>query len=163
MIDRQKFGQDTEGKLLGIPDAAVGTLGSGNGGSSSGSGCRKVTVKNAVYADFPTTGSDHLFDMYTWTRWCWDRSDYDVYNVTTGKSYDIQHSNWDHDVWNTPARHHYSYVSGHSRSGYKFQKEGKFTGLCPLGVCDTVWAQNNLYSHHNGTWHWSTTEDSGIS
>lgn len=144
----------TAGKLTG-PDGPGGitTQGSGTGGASSASGCRRVTVNNEKESTFGAT----LYYFHTWTNWCWNRTNKTVSSVTTGWS--LSQVDWAQE-WRgviNDTRYFYAWQSGASKSGYFHEKIGHFVN-CLGPVCGAqTYPKNTLRSYSNGTWSWNTS------
>ena len=141
------YGQNTEDVTLGEEFPSVGgnnggpiPVGSGSGGSSSSSGCRKVTVNNWQ----GTTLGFTAFWYHTWTRWCWTRSTQNIYDVTTGWSISDVTANWWWlgEVNKELGFYDFGTNDGHPRSAYKHYRQGHFEA-CVV--------------KYNGTWVWSTS------
>ena len=129
--------------------------GVGSGGSSSSSGCREVTVKNEK--------KDHLgfsvFWFNTWTSWCWDRSTWTTYDVSTGYFLDDVDPLYE---WRDLIVDHadfYRWQTGFPESGYRHEKQGHFEYCVPKLLCiGSFYPRNILKSHSDGTWTWSTSD-----
>lgn len=138
-------------RLVGGTGGVV-ALGSGSGGTSSASGCRRVTVRNEKESTFGST----LYWFNTWTEWCWNRTTKVVSSVSTGWSInDVDSLQVWHGVVNDQ-RYFYSWQAGASKSGYYHYKQGHFEN-CFLVACGAnTYPSNTLRSFANGTWSWST-------
>lgn len=129
-------------------------LGGGHGGSSSSTGCVKVTVRNEKESDIL---GETVFWFNTWTRWCWNRAAKTINGVSTGwyiEDIDPLYTWKGLIVDNTE---YYSWYSGYPKSGYKHEKQGHFQ-WCITWACGNVYPRNVLWSHSNGTWSWSTSD-----
>ncbi len=126
----------------------------GTGGSSSASGCQKVTVHN--------TGHNLLgsvaYRFNTWTYWCWNRANYNVSNVSTGWTIDSVDGCC--YQWNGIINHNkqfFAWKSGHSHSGYIHFEQGSFTNSAfKVGYVGNSYPEDHLRSRSNGTWYWAT-------
>ena len=130
-------------------------LGSGHGGSSSSSGCIKVTVRNEKESDIL---GETVFWFNTWTRWCWNRATKTINGVSTSwyiEDVDPLYSWQGLIVDNTE---YYSWYSGYSESGYEHEKQGHFEWCISDWVCGNIYPRNVLWSHSNGTWSWTTSD-----
>ena len=142
---------------LRAADAAAGgtvsALGSGDGGSSTASGCQTVTVMN----EKETTLGATAYWYNTWTHWCWTRSSYNTYDISTNFYLSDVDANY---VWRGEVSlqaAHYAYVGGYSTSGYEHERTGHFENcVFHYGCIGNTYPDNRLYSHYDGTWHWST-------
>lgn len=148
---------DTAHHLLSTENLAgadgAGVDESGSGGTSSPSGCRKVTVHNYTRSlIFHTI----IFGYHTWTSWCWQRSAYSVSGVST--NYYV--SDLDPTIdWVGEASHdlrYYAWTSGKASSGYWHYRMGHFQQCYPWS-CANLYPSNTLRSHSDGTWTWATT------
>ncbi len=151
---------DLEGNLLyteSIDSGSAVTLGdnSGSGGTSSASGCRKVTVHN----EKETLLGKTAYWFNTWTRWCWNRADRIIYDVTTGfylSDVDPFYYWRGLIVDNT---YHFSWYSGYPKSGYRHEKQGHFENcIVKYGCISSSYPYNLLYSYSNGTFTWHTSD-----
>ena len=98
---------------------------SGSGGSSSPSGCTKVTVRNKKETLLGFTA----YWFNTWTSWCWNRSSWTITNVETGfflEDVDPLHF-WQGLVFDDTR--FYAWQPGYSKSGYWHEKQGHFRTL----------------------------------
>ena len=126
---------------------------SGNGGSSSTSGCIRVTVRNEKQTNLGFTA----YYFNTWTSWCWNRNSQTIYNVSTGHSLVDVDSQF---VWHglvVDDTYFYSWLTGYVSSGYWHEKQGHFEN-CTIyfGCIGHHYPRNVLKSHSNGTWRWET-------
>ena len=145
---------DINGRLLSketIYSNDLQTRDNGAGGSSSASGCKKVTLRNRA-----TTLLGHTaYRFITWTYWCWNRADRTVFDVRTGwylSDVDSQHIWREMIIDNT---NHFSWYSGYSTSGYKHEKQGRIENcIFHYGCILNLYPRNVLYSYSNGTWSW---------
>jgi hypothetical protein len=148
---------DTAHRLLTVDTlagpAGVGLDESGSGGTSSPSGCIKVTVHNyEKSAVFHTT----LFGYHTWTSWCWNRAGHSVSSVATG--YYISDLDWSISWEGEASRdlRYYAWTGGYAHSGYWHYRMGHFQQCYPW-TCVNIYPSNTLRSHSDGTWTWATT------
>lgn len=160
LVSSQTYGAETKGLPMTIPSAnsgEVSPMASGDGGSSSASGCVRVTVNNEGVS--PNFGW-HIYWYRTWTRWCWNRSTQTVYDVTNGYSFDdvASFTFWKGETNNEFGFYDYSTNNGYPRSAYKHYRQGSFDN-CPIkfGCVETLYPSNTLRSYYNGTWAWSTS------
>lgn len=128
-------------------------LGSGHGGSSSSSGCRKVTVRNEEESMLGFT----VFWFNTWTQWCWNRSAKVVSNVSSGWHLEDVSQFWEWREMLIDNGEFYSWYSEYSTSGYRHEKQGHLEN-CVYAICGAdSYPRNILWSHSNGTWSWNTS------
>ena len=131
-------------------------LGGGHGGSSSSSGCIRVTVRNEKESDIL---GETVFWFNTWTRWCWNRAAKTISDVSTGwylEDVDIIYQ-WRGLIFDSTE--FYSWYSGYPTSGYRHEKQGHFEWcITQLGCIGNVYPRNVLWSHSNGTWSWYTSD-----
>jgi hypothetical protein len=145
---------DSKGRLLSTETLNSGLLFSqdnGTGGSSSASGCQKVTLRNRATTLLGSTA----YRFNTWTYWCWSRQNRTISSVRTGwylSDVDKQFVWREMIVDNT---HYFSWYSGYPRSGYKHEKQARIEN-CVLhyGCIGNTYPRNVLYSYSNGTWSW---------
>lgn len=128
---------------------------SGTGGSSSASGCIKVTVSNEKKTYFGNT----LFWFHTWTSWCWNRSARTISDVGTG--WYLTEVDWARG-WNSMIvdnTGYYHWISGYPTSGYEHEKQGHLQGCVIRYEClSNHYPYNTLRSHSDGTWSWDTAD-----
>lgn len=134
--------------------ASLDAFKSGIGGSSSASGCQRVTITN--------TGRNLLgsvaYRFKTWTHWCWNRGNHRVYDVQSG--WNITDVDFTYDwqgIINRDLRF-FAWISGYPRSGYINMRQGKFLNCAFKVGCFTGYSYpvNRLRSRSNGTFYWST-------
>jgi hypothetical protein len=164
------YGEETQGQLMGVDGAAAATAGpatnrgnhsvspmaSGSGGTSSASGCIKVTVNNVAKTVLGFTA----YIFHTWTDWCWTRSTQVVYNVTHGWYIsDVDPEEYWKGIVNSEFLFYdYSTNDGHPKSAYKNYMQGQFDNcILKYGCVGTTYPTNTLRSYYNGTWAWSTS------
>ena len=138
-------------------DTVVDTLAyaSGNGGTSSASGCVRVTVNN----EYETATGSTAYWFHTWTNWCWTRSTKTISSVSTG-SY-VSGVNWPYVYQGviSDTTEFYSWYAGHPNSGFIHDKQARFDNcIVSLGCYASSYPRNELYSHSDGTWSWSTSD-----
>lgn len=132
----------------------VASLGSGSGGTSTASGCRRINVRNERESTY--TGST-VFWFNTFTEWCWNRSTSTITSAVTGYYLEDVHST---AIWQgiiVDNRYYYAWVSGKSKSGYYHEKQGKFDNcVLKYGCVGSFYPRNLLRSYSNGTYSWQT-------
>lgn len=126
---------------------------SGDGGSSSASGCRRVTVSNEKESLLGFT----LFWFHTWTSWCWDRNARTISSVSTGWYLSGVDGTRQWNSMIVDNTRYYQWIPGYSTSGYEHQKQGHLQS-CPSGCIINNYPQNWLWSHSDGTWSWETDD-----
>ncbi len=149
---------DPEGNLLTSETINLQSLvfyssNRGSGGSSSASGCNKVTVNN----EKETLLGNTAYWFHTWTYWCWNRANRTVSNVNTGaylsgvdpfffwRGIIIDNTNY------------FSRYFGYSRSGYLHEKQGHFENcIVRYGCISNSYPHNLLHTYSNGTFTWQT-------
>jgi len=128
---------------------------SGTGGSSSASGCIRVTVNN----EKETTLGFTMFWFHTWTSWCWDRSTKTISDVQTG--WYLSDVDWTRQ-WNSMIVdnvRYYQWEQGSPKSGYEHEKQGHLQGCVgSYGCLSNHYPHNRLWSHSDGTWSWETAD-----
>jgi hypothetical protein len=143
LVSVETFGPETEGEPLEVdaigltPRATKQRLaimpmaGSGAGGSSTATGCRKVTVNNEHENLLGSTG----FWFRTFTEWCWTRSTQTVSGVATGWRFDEADWTYQWDgIINTDTRFYdFSTDDGHPKSAYLHYRQAKVDN-CPIKV-----------------------------
>lgn len=136
--------------------AATFKVQKGSGGSSSPSGCRKVTLKNRKYS---LTGIDHMYTYTIKTKWCWNRGKGSISDVKTDWSMYIDN---DTGYWRGQTRLRrmfYAWSSGKPRSGYRHDRQGEFENcILKYGCTGTSYPRNIIRAHSNGTWTWWTDD-----
>jgi hypothetical protein len=170
LLDTETYGPETEGLLMdeptdpttapgsgksGAKTGGVVAMASGNGGDSTASGCRRVTVNN----EYETLLGFTAYYFHTWTRWCWTRSTQNVYDVTSGWTIsDVDATEYWRGIVNTElGLYDYSVNDGHPRSAYKNYRQGHFENcVIKYGCISNTYPANTLRSYYNGTWAWST-------
>lgn len=165
LLSTTSYGPETEGELMpAVDDAKPGSkspggviaYNSGKGGSSSSSGCRKVTITNRASTVLGFTA----YRFKTWTNWCWTRSSQVVRSVSTGWSItDVDSQQyWKGLVQTVNGFYDYSTNDGHPKSAYKHYRQGRFENcVLKYGCIGTTYPANTLRSYYNGTWVWSTS------
>jgi hypothetical protein len=136
-----------------VSTKAVAMADSGTGGSSSASGCKKVTLNN----EGETLLGFTAYRFHTWASWCWRRSTQTVYDVKTGwflsdvDSFQV----WRGMVNREFVFYDYSVNDGHPRSAYKHYRQGHFENCVPkVGCLSNTYPTNTLRSYYNGTFAW---------
>lgn len=155
VIGTKHYGPKSMGKVLPAFRKTAGR-GAHSGGSSSASGCVRVTVTQTRKGAF----GEVLWKFHIWTDWCWTRSNQVV---------DVNGKNWytsDFDstfIWqglvNTQVYYYdFSANDGHPKSAYYHYRMGQIEN-CVLhyGCIGTVYPANYLRSYYNGTWLWDTS------
>ena len=129
-------------------------LKSGDGGSSSASGCIRITVNNEKESLLRFT----LFWYHTWTSWCWNRSAKTTYSIATGWSIsDVDPTfEWQGNI--LEYGNHYSWSAGYPESGYAHERQGHFKQCIWVGCVGNYYPHNWLYSFSNGTYSWRTED-----
>lgn len=154
LLSVQTYGPETAG-----PDSTVTGEGSdsGNGGTSTASGCRKVTVHNWAGTLLGFTA----YRTHTWLDWCWTRSTQTV--TVNGKSWylsDIDPQfNWKGVVSEPDWSYYYDFGpdDGHPRSGYFYNWMGHFEScVIKIAICQQTYPANVIRGHYDGTWSWET-------
>jgi hypothetical protein len=159
LLSTKSYGQATQGMLMGADASSKAGAGvaksSGSGGSSSASGCRKVTVKNKSETVLGIT----VYHFNTWTRWCWTRSAGVVRDVTSGwfiSDVDSQYY-WKGITNKELGFYDYSTNDAHPVSAYKNYRQGQFENCVLRYVCiGAEYPANTLRSYSNGIWVWKT-------
>jgi hypothetical protein len=132
-------------------------LDSGNGGSSSASGCHRVWVKNRV----TTTLGFTAFVLKSWTDSCWNRSKarVDVYlNDAQMENVDSQYRfGPDWYLWDG-LFYDYGVNNGQGQSAFRFRAQKKVENcVVQIGCINTYYPLNVVRSYYNGTWAWETS------
>lgn len=150
---------DSDGELVSTDIHQINYDGSvafarGNGGSSSASGCRKVTVRNEKETLLGFTA----YWFNTWTQWCWNRANRTIDNVKTGWYLeDVDQF----QVWQgliVDSTYYFYWQSGYPTSGYYHEKQGHFKNCFTDTYCIAdSYPRNQLWSHSDGTWRWRTS------
>lgn len=154
-------GPELEGQWLPVPQAEQGDSGDistaawedGFGGTSSASGCAKVTTHNKTY----TTLGFLAFEWDVWTRFCWNRSQGRVYDIDRGylpHSIDSQfiyrgiiHQDWGFFAWR----------SGYPNSGYYHTRTAHFENcVFKYGCIKSLYPRSLNRVRSDGTWYWAT-------
>jgi hypothetical protein len=156
LVSDKQYGAETEGSVLGGSTAVPGTvsaLTTGSGGSSSASGCRKVTVHNRRSSYLGAL----MFTWDTWTNWCWTRSTQNIYNVSHGQRFypDTTFIDWQGVIDSEYGFYDYSTNDGHPRSAYKNWQQAKVTNIVLGATVGTIYPVNLIRSYYNGTYVWS--------
>lgn len=164
LISTNHYGPETEGEVIETdpipidPKLPPPVYADGSGGTSSASGCRKVTVHNERETLLGTTA----FKFHTWTRWCWNRADQRVTGTpTTGWSISDVGSfeEWQGVINKTLYFYDYGANNGYPRSAYYHQRTGHFKNCVPQAGCiKNTYPKNTLRSYYNGKWSWTTSD-----
>lgn len=141
--------------VVGGVDSNVSGKESGSGGTSSASGCRRLTVSNRKRTALGLTA----FRFVTWTEWCWTRSTQTVRVVKKGhRLEDVDPLfSWQGITAKEFLFYDYGTNDGHPKSAYKHYRQGHFEN-CVGPVCQSFYPENTLRSYYNGTWAWSTDD-----
>lgn len=127
--------------------------GSGSGGTSSASGCRKVTVRNRGESVL-----GYLVYRYnTWTEWCWNRADRSITSVKTGEYLsDVASSMYYRGVV-TKNEEFYAWRSGYNKSGHWHARQSHWENcVAKYGCISSDYPRNSLRAHSDGTYSWAT-------
>ena len=122
---------------------------SGKGGTSSASGCRKISIN---FTDKSILGRKVTMFL-NWSRWCWTRSTQVVSTPTHGYDYEIYDGviSWEGYVdGNTPLFYDFSTNDGHPKSAWKNYKKAHFQQTLPFTTIDR-YIGLTLRSYFNGT------------
>ena len=135
----------------------VGTSrGGGSEGTSTASGCRRVTTKN----EYETTLGATAFYFNQVIRWCWNRDQRRVYDVTLGYYLEDVDPLYVYRGHTSHNRYFYEYRSGYKNSGYITDRQARFENCVPTPqgqVClGSYYPRNITRAHDNGTWSWNT-------
>lgn len=148
--NRVRVGSDGELTLIGT------SRGAGEGGTSSRSGCRRVTVKN----EHETTLGQTAFYFNQVTRWCWDRDAGRVHDVSLGYYMEKVAPTYIYRGHTSHNRYFYEYRSGYKNSGYISDRQARFENCVPTPtgqLClGSYYPRNITRAHDNGTWSWWT-------
>ena len=152
---------DAEGNRVRIePDGELTVVGSTRGGGSQGSstasGCRRVTTKN----EYETALGRTAFYFNQVTYWCWDRADHEVRNVSLGYYLEDVDPLYVYRGHTSHNRYFYEYRQGYKNSGYISDRQARMENCVPTPngqVClGSVYPRNITRAHDNGTWSWNT-------
>ena len=127
------------------------------GGTSSASGCRKVTVINVKH----TILGSVAYKYNTWTSWCWKRAKQKVKDVRVGWYLtDVDGvQDWKGQVTKETYFYDYGPNDGYPRSAYKHFRQGHFENcILKIGCVSNSYPANWLYSYYNGTYVWKTDD-----
>jgi len=158
LLGTEVYGDGSEGQVLGASGGQVIPNATGSGGSSSSSGCNRVTVTNNENTLLGFTA----YKFKTWTHWCWTRSSQNIYDVQHGWQISDVDSQF---VWKGINNsefgfYDYSVNDGHPRSAYKNYQQGHFENcVVKYGCIGSTYPANTLRSYYNGTWAWATDGD----
>lgn len=164
VLSTQVYDESTMDQILG-EDTNASTEGTGglfataaytDGGTSSASGCREVTVTN-IKKNLSVLAT--MFKFETATRWCWHRASKEVFNVSTNHRVSNVNGfvNWHGIIGKTTKYYDAGANDGYPRSAYKHWKQAKASNEAPvLGTLGYIYPENTLLSYWNGTYKWST-------
>lgn len=147
---------DGQGRLVvELPDGSIirsSADGSGSGGSSSASGCRKAIVKNRGES---ITG-DLVYKYNTWTQWCWNRSDRAITSVRTGEYLSNVASTMYYRGIVGQDERFYAWRSGFNKSGHWHERQVQMEN-CVLryGCISNDYPRNVIRAHSDGTYTWA--------
>jgi hypothetical protein len=130
--------------------------GGGSEGSSTRSGCRRVTTKN----EYETALGATAFYFNQVIRWCWDRDQRRVYDVTLGHYLEDVDPLYHYRGHTSHNRYFYEYRAGYKNSGYITDRQARFENCVPTPqgqLClGSYYPRNITRAHDNGTWSWNT-------
>lgn len=130
--------------------------GGGSEGSSTRSGCRRVTTKN----EYETALGRTAFYFNQVTHWCWDRDARRVSNVSLGYYLEKVDPLYVYRGHTSHNRYFYEYRSGYKNSGYISDRQARMENCVPTPqgqVClGSLYPRNITRAHDNGTWSWNT-------
>jgi hypothetical protein len=139
-----------------IPEGVPSDDGGGSGGTSTRSGCRRVTVKNEYETALGATA--YYFNQVT--RWCWDRDARRVQDVSLGYYLEDVDPLFIYRGHTSHNRYFYEYRAGYKNSGYISDRQARFENCVPTPsgqVClGSTYPRNITRAHDNGTWSWNT-------
>lgn len=148
--------ENTSAPSFDALDLGTVNLTTGSGGSSTASGCRRVTVRNVAHSWLHVA----LYHYNIWTDWCWRRSTQTVYSVTTGWNItNVKETMfWQRQLAVDRGFYDYGANDGHPQSAYLHHRQGYFTN-CFVVVqgCLAFYPDTRLRAYYNGTWSWQTT------
>jgi hypothetical protein len=152
---RAQAARSPGGAIAEASRTSITLTGSGTGGASSASGCRKVTLRNRTSTLLGLTA----YRFNTWTRWCWERAKHQVYDVSTGwfiTDADTQEY-WRGIVNDELGYYDFGANDGHPHSAYKHYRQGRFENcVLKYGCIATTYPTNTIRSYDNGTYAWKT-------
>lgn len=153
VLAKQRFPASTEGQKLSL-SGLLAPAANGSGGTSSSSGCIKVTV----WQDRRTLLGFFAAKAWIWTDWCWQNNIQRVYINRTGNGHD-QASGYSFDGWGAPHKYFYDWGpnNGYPKSAYHYDQEGAFTSPGCCGAQGHWYPKQTLDSHRDGTWTWYTS------
>jgi hypothetical protein len=131
---------------------------SGSGGTSTRTGCRVLRARNEQESSYIQAT---LFWYNTTMRFCWNRDQRRVYDVTMG--YYLEDVYWTVEFRGQTSHRHYPYEyrSGYKNSGYISDRQAHFTDCFPVPgvgtICSNFYPRNILRGHDNGTYSWATS------
>lgn len=127
----------------------------GTGGTSTASGCRKVTISNRA----KTVVGKTAYRYNTWTRWCWTRSSERIHRgVKTGWSISsvdgFQY--WRGQVRKVTNFYDAGANNNRPRSGFRHYRQGRFENcVVKYGCIQTSYPANSLRSYSNGRYRYA--------
>lgn len=134
---------------------SVSARGSGSGGSSSSSGCRKATVRNKGETVLGYTA----YWYNTWTQWCWNRSDHVVSDVVTGQYFEDVASTMYYRRLVVDDQRFYAWKSGYNKSGHWHERQAQWENcIAKYGCISNDYPRNIIRAHSDGTFSWNTTD-----
>ena len=147
---------DGRGRLVvELPDGTLvrsAAEGSGSGGSSSASGCRKATVKNRGESITGTL----VYKYNTWTEWCWNRADHAVTTVKTGQYLSDVASTMYYRGLTGQDERFYAWRSGFNKSGHWHERQAHFENcVVRYGCISSDYPRNVIRAHSDGTYTWA--------
>ena len=127
--------------------------GHGSGGTSSASGCRKVTVQNRGES---VTGM-LVYQYNTWTEWCWKRDDHAITSVKTGEYLSHVASTMYYRGVIGKNEEFYAWRSGYNKSGHWHSRQSHWENcVAKYGCISNDYPRNSLRAHSDGTYSWAT-------
>lgn len=165
LVGTSTYGDATQGQAMKVPAAITAKARriasrTGSGGTSTASGCARVTVRNVETTFLGFTA----YSFNTWTHWCWTRSNQNIYDIDHGFNIsDVNATYWwkginkDTDEWRF---YDYAANNGYPRSALKNYMQGQFDNcVVDHGCILTFYPANLIRSYYNGTWVWGTDGD----
>lgn len=153
VLYRHRYGQKSEGKMIRPPARVLS--GHGTGGTSSASGCVKVTISESGHS---TLGSQ-IWIFRNWTDWCWTRSNEVVSMNSNSWSQDTD-GPWGWDKIENHDQHYYDFSTdnGYPRSAFWNMRQGGFYGPCiSTSLTCHEYPTVTLAAYYNGTNQWWTS------
>lgn len=139
----------------GVPETSATTAvtAASTGGTSTASGCKKVSVGKLGYSYL----GKHVWSFVNWTRWCWTRSTQVVYNVTSGYLFEILDSQYKWSGISQTVKEFYDYSTndGHPKSAYKNLRTAHIENcVLKYGCIGDIYPSVLIRSYYNGTYVW---------